>query len=198
MDRQGSRDSLKRRIFFIEKDFQAKFMLKFLALVAAAGFVTTCALYFLTMQSSTVYFVNSRAVVQTTARFLLPLLVQTVLAVTVVTSIAALAVTLFVSHKIAGPIYRLKKVMKEVGDGDLSGEFRIRQKDQLQDLAGSFSDMILKTREKLSELREKADIIKGKLDGISEHDVSEQKRPDLNELKKHSAELNRITHSFRL
>jgi methyl-accepting chemotaxis protein len=188
----------RRKIYFIDRKFQANFILKFCALVIVGGIVTMAVLYLCTTQSSTVAFVNSRAVVRTTADFLLPLVIQTVVIVTILIGIAAIAMTLFVSHKIAGPLYRLKKIMEALGEGEISGGFRLRHKDQLQELARSLNETMMKMRSKASALKELAKKLDGALGGISEHDVAEGKaRQELKESKRIVAELEKVIQYFR-
>lgn len=188
----------KRKIYFIEKEFQAKFIFKFCILVAIGGLLTVGILYLMAMQSNTVSFVNSRVVVCTTADFILPILIQTVAIVTVIVGLATILVTLFVSHKIAGPLYRFKKVMQALIEGDFSSDFKIRHLDQLQDLADTFNTMIVKIRTELKALRDNFAALKTKLDDIAENEVSEHKRPYLNELKRISIELNKIIQQFKI
>ena len=187
----------KRRIYFIEKSFQAKFILKFCALVAIGGLLTIGILYLLAMQATTVSIVNSRVVVQTAADFIMPLLIQTVIIVMIIVSLATIMVTLFVSHKIAGPLYRFKKVMQALGEGDFSSDFRIRRLDQLQDVADAFNNMIVKIRAELKALKDNFFSFKERLDNISEQEVVEHKRSYLSELKRISTELNKIIQYFK-
>lgn len=196
MDKPISR-TYKRRNYFIEKSFQAKFILKFCALVALGGILTIGLLYLIAMQSTTVSFVNSRVVVRTTADFILPILIQTVAIVTVIVGLATIAVTLFVSHKIAGPLYRFKKVMEELEEGNFPQDFHIRQFDQLQDLAVTFNNMIKKTRDEIKSLKDNFSSFREKLNGILEHEVPEHKRLLLHELKKISEELDKALHYFK-
>lgn len=137
----------KRRNYFIDKPFQTRFILKFCFLVIAAGLVTIGFLYYFSMQSMTVSIVNSRVVVKTTADFLLPVLIQTVVVVTILVGLATMFVTMFVSHKIAGPLFHFRKCLKAVGDGDFS-EIKLRKMDQLQELAKDFNDMVRKLKER--------------------------------------------------
>lgn len=139
----------RRRNYFIERSFQARFILKFCMLVALGSLLTIGILYFIGMRSTTVAIVNSRVVVKSTADFLLPVLIQTVLVVMVLVSIAAIIVTLFVSHKIAGPLYRLKKAMHSLGEGNFSIEIKLRKLDQLKDIAEAFNAMARKLKERL-------------------------------------------------
>lgn len=187
----------KRRVYFIEKKFQAKFILKFCALVALGGLLTIGLLYLLAMRSTTVSFVNSRVVVRTTADFLLPVLIQTVAIATIIVGLATIAVTLFVSHKIAGPLFRLKKVMGELENGDFSADFHIRHLDQLQDLATAFNEAIRKIREKIQALKDGLKVLKDGLDDISENEIAESKRSLLAELKEAAEELNKASRYFK-
>ncbi len=192
-----TKQTYKRRTYFIEKEFQARFILKFCLLVIASGALTVWLLYFLSSRSTTVSIVDSRVVVRTTADFLLPILVQTALVVAIIAGVAAIFITLFVSHKIAGPLYRFKKIIKLLGDGDFSSGFHIRHHDQLQTLAADFNDMIEKIRENLNLLKSNSSSLKEKLDSLPEHEVSEHKRSVLNELKKLSGDLDRILKFFK-
>lgn len=196
MDNSISRP-YKRRVYFIKKSFQAKFILKFCALVVLGGLLTIGLLYFLAMQSTTVSVVNSRVVVRTTANFILPILIQTVAIVVVIVGVATVAVTLFVSHKIAGPLYRIRKVMQELEGGDFSHDFHIRHLDQLQDLADTFNNSIKKIREKIRLIKDGLETMKKGLDNISENEVSENKRALLRELKNISEELNKAAGYFK-
>lgn len=138
----------RRKNYFIDKSFQTKFILKFCLLVIAAGMLTMGILYYLSLRSTTVAIVNSSVVVKSTADFILPILIQTVVVVSLLLGIAVIIVTLFVSHKIAGPLYRLKKSMQALGEGDFS-EINLRKMDQLQELAQEFNRMVGKLKERL-------------------------------------------------
>jgi len=190
-------ETYKRRNYFIDKEFQTKFILKFCFIIALGGLLTIGILYLLAMQSTTVSVVNSRVVVRTTADFILPLLIQTVVVVMVIVSLATVLVTLFVSHKIAGPLYRFKKVIETLAEGDFSSDFRLRKPDQLQGVADAFNGMIAKVRSEINALKVNFNSLKDKLNSISEQDIAEHKRPYLNELKKISQELDRIVRYFK-
>ena len=187
----------KRRNYLIDREFQIKFILKFCALVAAGGLLFMGILYFSVMQSTAVSIVNSRVMVRSTADLILPILIQTVIVVTIVISLFTILVTLFISHKIAGPLYRFKKVIQELENGDFSSDFKIRNPDQLQELAGAFNSMIKKVREEMGQLKENSLSLKDKLESLSEHEISELKRPILKELKKISEELSKLVRNFK-
>ena len=163
----------KRRNYFIDKDFQTKFILKFCLLVVVAGIITTGILYFIGKRSTTVAIVDSRVVVRSTADFLLPVLIQTVLVVMVISGLATVIVTLLFSHKIAGPLYRFKKVIEGVKSGNLSANFSLRNYDQLKGLSNEVNAMIDKAREQISLIKADLANLKAKKGNISEQDIEE-------------------------
>ena len=194
---KAKKQQIRRRTYFIEKKFQTNFIIKFCSLIIVGGLLTIGIIYFLAKQSTSVSVVNSRVVVRSTADFLLPVLLQTVAVVVVLIGLATVGVTLLVSHKIAGPLYRFQQVMKTLTEGDFSKDFRIRRLDQLQNLADEFNNMIRKTRGQLSLLKNNFVNLKSKLDDLPESDVSSQKRTSLKELKSISEELNKIIKYFK-
>lgn len=188
----------KRRQYFIDRKFQSDYIIKFCALVVLGGLLTIGLLYLLAMRSTTVSIVDSRVVVRSTADYLLPLLIQTVAVVTVMLAIAVMLLAIFLSHKIAGPLYRFQKEMKNLENGDFTAEFRIRKMDQLQGLAENFNSMIKKTREGLIQLKTNFLTLKEKIDNLSEQELAEHKRHALSEIKRIAEELSRIIRYFKI
>ena len=179
----------RRRNFFIEKKFQSKFIIKFCVLVILGSLVSGIMLYFLSWGSTTVTFENLRATVKTTADFLLPVLIQTIIVATVIVGIATIILTLFISHKIAGPLYRFKKELSSVESGDLSRNFNIRKSDQLQELALSMNNMINKLRANLAEIKKQYSSLINSWDKLlsstisKDKDVAEEMKKALREIK---------------
>jgi methyl-accepting chemotaxis protein len=57
------------------------------------------------------------------------------------------------SHKIAGPLYRIRTVLNSVGKGDLSGKITLRKKDYLKKEADAVNAAIESLRERVERLR---------------------------------------------
>lgn len=70
---------------------------------------------------------------------------------------------IFVSHRIAGPMYRFEKSAEAIRSGDLSASFHIRHSDEMQETAGSLEAMAAALRddiEKIKKLNRNAEIDK--------------------------------------
>jgi len=61
--------------------------------------------------------------------------------------------SILVSHRIAGPLYRIRAVLGSVGRGDLSGKITLRKNDYLKKDADTVSAMIDSLREKIDRLQ---------------------------------------------
>jgi nitrogen fixation/metabolism regulation signal transduction histidine kinase len=59
--------------------------------------------------------------------------------------------TVFFSHKIAGPVFRLEIACKRIIDGDYKEEIYLRDGDKMKNLAGLFNQMTKMTRERLEK-----------------------------------------------
>lgn len=55
--------------------------------------------------------------------------------------------TIFMTHRIAGPVYRIKKTLSEVAAGNLSTSIQLREKDDLKELSVNINDLIGDLRE---------------------------------------------------
>ncbi len=66
--------------------------------------------------------------------------------------VQVLLLTIFFSHKLAGPVYRLEVAMNRVIDGDYSERVKLRDGDQLMNLADLFNEVIVKSGETIQGL----------------------------------------------
>jgi methyl-accepting chemotaxis protein len=53
---------------------------------------------------------------------------------------------IIVTHRLVGPVYRVKQLLHEVRDGHLRSDGRLRKHDELQDLFEAFQEMVASLR----------------------------------------------------
>jgi nitrogen fixation/metabolism regulation signal transduction histidine kinase len=53
---------------------------------------------------------------------------------------------IYFTHKVAGPIFKMKKMLRQVGEGHLSVDARLRKGDELQDFFEAFTEMLANLR----------------------------------------------------
>src|SRR5581483_9265466 len=61
---------------------------------------------------------------------------------------------IWVTHTIAGPLYRMERVANDIGEGDLSIFTRLRPKDELKELADAFNVMSRRLAQKIYAIKD--------------------------------------------
>ena len=139
----------KRRQFFVKKEYQFKFILKFCLIILVGAIISTGLVLLFSRGTLTSSFEHSRLVVTNTATAILPAVILTNIITILLISLATIVVVLFISHKIAGPLFRFEKELKEIGEGDLTKVIRLREKDQITDMADSLNSMTANLRDRV-------------------------------------------------
>jgi methyl-accepting chemotaxis protein len=148
---------IRRGHLLINKNFQIGFIFRFCAIVLSTSFGIGILVFYLTQNSTTVAIENTKVIVKSTAAFILPVLILTVAVVTFFSSMVLSFMALIISHRIVGPLYRLRKEIDMLKEGDFTAQFRVRNKDNLKDLASSLSDMSGTLRKRHIELKRRSD-----------------------------------------
>lgn len=144
---------MKRTNLFIEKSFQTKFILKFSVLILLCSVFTAAIVMILSGRFTTVAIEGASVVIKSAEDFLAPVLALSVLTATIFCALAVMALTLVMSHKIAGPMYRMKSEIERFASGDLNANFATRKSDQLKALSGALVGMTDVYKSKRKELK---------------------------------------------
>lgn len=147
----------KRRKFFIDKQFQTKYILLviFMLLLYTLLFVG-----FLFIPQLLPFIFDSPLEEQVKAAEILLLYHKNVWpAVFIVIPLFGFF-SIFITHKIAGPVYRLKIRLQQMTEWDLDTKVTLRKGDDLQDLA-EFVNLLS------AELKEFATALKGNYEALS-------------------------------
>jgi len=193
----------KRKQYFINKTFQSEFIVKFCSLVILGSVVFGVILYLFSKHTLTTSFENSRLVIKSTADYIFPGLLFGGIITAMITALAAGAVVILMTHRIAGPMYRFEKYINEIGSGRLCPDLKIRKKDQFQNVADSLNKMTNDLKLGLLEVED----VSNKLDKlIEELSMSSSKeillREDIKrivvELKKDKQNLSKALGHFKI
>lgn len=129
-----------RRNHFIKKGFQINFSIRFLVLIAIEAVLLGGLFWYMSYNTLTTGYVGSQLRVENTSGFFFPSMLTANLVVVVIVAVIGLIGLIFISHKIAGPLYRFEASLKEISSGDLTHRIKTRKKDQLKDLADSLNE----------------------------------------------------------
>ena len=125
--------------------------------------------------------------------FIMKLVLKQVLFTVLIFLPIVLAGSIYLSHKVAGPAYRLEKDIKKIAGGEFGLRVRIRKGDELQELTNEINGMVEKTGNMVMKIKDSArkmqDSVRGELDyarGVMEHihtDIEHIKTDHLREHK---------------
>lgn len=118
--------------FFIDKHFQTKYML--LTIILLLSYTLIFSIIIFLPSILTLYF-NYPLSEQTEAARTLLVLNRTVWPTVGVVILIFSTLSIFITHKIAGPIYRLKLALSDLISGKFCSKIHLRKWDDLQELA---------------------------------------------------------------
>ncbi len=136
----SGRPHMFRRQHFIKKGFQLNFSIRFLVLIAIEAILLGGLFWYMSQNTLTTGYVDAQLRIENTSSFFYPSMMVSNLLVVLIVGIIGLVGLIFISHKIAGPLYRFESSLKEISGGDLTHRIRTRKKDQLKDLADSLNE----------------------------------------------------------
>jgi len=96
-------------------------------------------IYRFSSQSVTTVFEDSRLTIKPSTEFIMPGLILSSLMSIILISIATVIVVLFISHRIAGPLYKLESALERIASGDVSFDIHFRRGDEAKILAEVFN-----------------------------------------------------------
>ncbi len=131
----------RRKVFLIKKKFQLHYIVFVFLAMLLTTVICVGGIYYLLWQTVAQEF----AVPELIADVLVPALqkANTVLLIALpLAFLLMLILSVFVSHKIAGPIYRTEKDLDEILKGDYSRRIKLREGDDLQELADAINKIL--------------------------------------------------------
>lgn len=150
--------------YYIDKPFQNQFMLRFSLIIIIVLFVTLTILWFLrenpyallVEQGGLLFSMDINKTLQcvqdTGETIEIPrpnkpynafdLYWKPILFISIVNLLIIIVFSLFYSHSMAGPIYNIKRTLKEIIETGQYKEIKVRKNDQFQDLVASINEFI--------------------------------------------------------
>lgn len=132
-----------RKHYFIKKGLQTRFIGTVLLIVALVMVVIFCNLYFFGMflAQDSEYGASYAEAFERLKTDLGTKLMGRLVLLGLVNVIIVILISLFFSHQIAGPVYKLEKTLQKIIEGDVNVKFSFRQSDRFDELAELLNDM---------------------------------------------------------
>ena len=133
-------NSIKRRNYFIKKDFQGKYIFNAFLLVVLGSILFGLMLSFFSSNTLSIVYDNYHLQLGTTPGILLDRILNTQWLFVVLGGLTVVVLSLFLTHRIAGPFFRFEKTLDSMTDKDLTRAIHLRTKDEGKELAGKIND----------------------------------------------------------
>ena len=198
-----SQSKNRRRNYFIKKKFQASFILKFCLLVVLTALISAVVIYRFSSQSVTTVFENSRLIIKPGTEFILPGLILSTLMSVIFVGIATIIIVLFMSHRIAGPLYKLEDSLERMANGDMSFDIYFRKGDEAKKLAEIFNMTSQRLNNLVSDVKQEVarlDPAINEIKALAEKSPAERKalKEAIEKLEIINSRLNKGLIRFRL
>ena len=184
-----------RRRRYIPGSFQRAFVLKFCGVVVVGCVLFAAALYAYSSQAVTTAFVDSRLRVLRMTDYLWPMLAWATTIVGLLSAATCGLLVMLLSHRIAGPLYRLERVARSVGQGDLAQHVRLRERDELKQMAGAMDEMVQELRTRITSVKRQAHALEARVQAMDR--VVDSSTQDLPKLREDVQQLHRLLEQFR-
>jgi methyl-accepting chemotaxis protein len=117
--------------------------------------------------------------------------------------IVVTVISFFISHKFAGPVHRISKASKDVGEGNLNLRVNLRRGDEFINLVDDFNQMVKSLHILIVKEREQVNLATGKIKEISkdikDKDLTAQDKGEiLKELSDLTKDIEKINSQFRV
>lgn len=173
----------RRRNYFIKKEFQRRFIMKFCLLVILGALISGIIIYAMSLSTVTTSFENSRLTIKSTADYVLPAVFLSSVIVIILTGLATIMITLFTSHKIAGPLYRIEKDVGEIVAGNLKIRFNLRKDDEIKPLAAALDTMVKVLKTEIEEANEAVSKLESAIEKLERNEEKEKLKEKIQSVK---------------
>ena len=117
--------------------------------------------------------------------------------------VAASGVSIYITHRLAGPLYRIEESLREMGQGNLAVRVQLRKSDELQEVARLITEAAWVTDSALSQIQRLEQERRTRLDGLLRRlsgnpQLDNAAKAELRSLVHDSEQVQCILKQFRL
>ncbi len=189
----------RRRNYFINKDFQGRFVLIFVALASIGGLMAVGLFNYLAQKRIDLIMYSIHIPAKRINELLSSDMLYANLFSFFIVLFFLIAAINRLSLSISGPLYRIRKDLKEIARGDLSFNITLRYKDEFKDFASELNNMIENLREYFTQTGKDIEIIDRYVREIERNDDKRDLIKLKNQhIKEHIEELIKRTEQFKV
>jgi methyl-accepting chemotaxis protein len=149
----------RRRNYFIKKELQGKYIFSFFLFVIAGSIAFTLIFSMLSSNTLTIAYENSNLRIGKTPLILLREMLSANWIFIVTAGLSVGIVSMFLTHRFAGPMFRFEKSVEEMLRGNFNFHIRLRKKDEGKELAEMMNRLNYMISSNVNEMRRLSDEI---------------------------------------
>ena len=153
----------KRRNYFIKKDLQGKYIFSFFIFVVAGSIIFTLIFSLLSSNTMTIVYDNYKLQIGKTPLMLMKEILSAQWIFIVAGGFLVVILSMFLTHRFAGPIFRFEKSIEEMTKGNLNFRIYLRAKDEGKELAEKINILIDMLSSNIKEMRRLSEEVNNKL-----------------------------------
>ncbi len=173
--------SRTRKIYFIEKNFQTRFILRFVIVTTIWAILAALLFGYLAKSRLEEVRYSSYIDIKSTSGLLLPITVGThIVSLLIFAVILAFTIQLLFK-RLSGPLGDIKRDIAKIAGGDLSGQIILRTNDEFQDLAADLDVMRTEVQKKIIRIKQKQQVLSVAVQDLNLSIVNGKASPALTE-----------------
>ncbi len=172
------RPNLFRRKYFINKEFQGKLIFRYFILIAVASLLFIGLFSFFSSNTLSISYDDYQLKLGMTPGILFKKIISTQWIFIVVGGAAVIIMTLFMTHRVAGPFFRFERALREMIAGDITGKIYLRKKDEGHGLADKINQFNGLLAQRLKMIDDQQIQIGNALDDLEKIDIQSEKDPE--------------------
>lgn len=184
----------KRRNYFIKKDLQGKHVFTYFAFVIIGSILFSVIFSLFAANTLTISYDNYDLKLGATPLILFEKILTAEWLFILLGGILIVIASLFLSHRVAGPIFVFERTLDSMTKGDISKTIHLRKKDEGKELAVKINSFNIVLSSHIGEMRKLADEMETSLAQLQEESSSDQ----INNLLSSTKQLRDILSSFTI
>lgn len=188
----------RRRNYFINKELQGRFVFSFFVLVLAGGFLITAIFSILSADSLTIIYSNNNLQLGKTPLILFKEMLGAHWIFAVTGGLLVVVASMFLSHRVAGPLYRFERSLEEMNRRNFDFEIRLRSKDEGKELARMLNELNTMLSSQLGEIRGLSDEINSHLTDARSPVADKAANEDLDKAIELNKKMREMLNTFKL
>lgn len=184
------KEKFRRRNYFIQKTFQGKYIFNFYILVIIGAIIFTAIFSYVTVDTLTVTYENYNLKLDRTPLMLFKQMLTANWVIFIPVGLIVIIAAIFQSHRIAGPLFKIERVIDEMCQGIIHTDLYLRQKDEGKEVMDKLKEYNIFLASKITAIRALSQEIGQGLDN--------GEQPGIDNAKQAAAKLDAILNEFTI